>query len=199
MDKYRFKIKFELIIRKLVVYLLILSCIFGYAFILGKERETLFMMIAYTLTRNLFDRQLHMSTAIKCIKVSIIVFVISITAIINYNLSIMESALIGVVINFIGNVLTLIPVEEIKKKKKRQRILEIVNNDEEAIDKICKELGLIDLSETIYLYLNNTIEDVSDILQIDTTTVTRRINRFLKAAKCLHWSAYKMHFFLLPV
>ena len=186
MDKYKFKIKAELLFRKLIGYILILSCIFGYAFILGKERETLFMMIAYTLTRNLFDRQLHMSTTIKCIKVSIIVFVISITAIINYNLSIMESALIGIVINFIGNVLTLIPVEEIKKKKKRQRILEIVNNDEEAIDKVCKELGLIDLSETVYLYLNNTIEDVSDILQIDTTTVTRRINRFLKAAKCLH-------------
>ena len=186
MDKYRFKIKTELLFRKLIGYILILSCIFAYAFLLGKERETLFMLITYTLTRNLFDRQIHMSTTIKCIKVSIIIFIISITTIINYNLSIMESALIGVVINFIGNVLTLIPVEEIKKKKKRQRIIEIVNNDEESIDKVCKELGLIDLSETVYLYLNNTIEDVSDILQIDTTTVTRRINRFLKAAKCLH-------------
>lgn len=186
MDKYKFKIKTELLFRKLIGYTIFLVTIFGYAFILGKERETLFMMITYTLTRNLFDRQLHMSTTIKCIKVSIIVFVISITAIINYNLSVMESTLIGVVINFIGNVLTLIPVEEIKKKKKRQRILDIVNNDEEAIDKVCKELGLIDLSETVYLYLNNTIEDVADILEIDTTTVTRRINRFLKAAKCFH-------------
>ena len=186
MDKYKFKIRTELLFRKLIGYTIFLVVIFGYAFLLGKERETLFMMIAYTLTRNLFDRQLHMSTTIKCIKVSIIVFVISITAIINYRLSVMESALIGVVINFIGNVITLIPVEDIKKKRKRQRILDIVNNDEESIDKVCKELGLIDLSETVYLYLNNTIEDVADILEIDTTTVTRRINRFLKAAKCFH-------------
>ena len=186
MDKYKFKIRTELLFRKLIGYTIFLVVIFGYAFLLGKERETLFMMIAYTLTRNLFDRQLHMSTTIKCIKVSIIVFVISITAIINYRLSVMESALIGVVINFIGNVITLIPVEDIKKKRKRQRILDIVNNDEETIDKVCKELGLIDLSETVYLYLNNTIEDVADILEIDTTTVTRRINRFLKAAKCFH-------------
>ena len=186
MNKYRFKINCELFFRKFTGYFIFLVIIFAYAFLLGKERETLFMLITYTLTRNLFDRQLHMSTTIKCIKVSIIIFIISITAIINYNLSVMESALIGVVINFIGNVLTLIPVEEIKKKKKREQILSLVNNDEEAIDKICKQLGLIDLSETVYLYLNNTIEDVAEILQIDTTTVTRRINRFLKAAKCLH-------------
>lgn len=186
MNKYKFKIKLELITRKLLVYLLILSCIFGYAFLLGKEKETLFLLITYTLTRNLFDRQLHMSTTIKCIKATLIIFVISITAALKYTLSIMDSSLIGIVINFVGNVITLIPVQEIKKKNKRKRILQYVNNNEDEIDKLCKSLGLIDLSETVYLYLNNTIEETASILEIDTTTVTRRINRFLKELNKLH-------------
>ena len=76
----------------------------------------------------------------------------------------------------------LIPVEEIRKKNKRKRILKVVKiNDEEEIDKICKQYGIIELSETVYLYLNNKIEEVAEILEIDPTTVTRRINRFLKA------------------
>ena len=175
------KIKFELFIRKFLVYAFILSCIFGYAFLLGKEKETLFLMVSYTITRNMFDKQFHCTSTIKCIKTTVIVFVISITAILHYTLSTLECLLIGVVINYIGFIIMLIPVDEIRKKNKRKRLLKVVPNDEEAIDKVCKEYGLIDLSETIYLYLNNTIEETADILECDTTTVTRRINRFLKA------------------
>ena len=79
----------------------------------------------------------------------------------------------------------LLPIEEVKLKNKRQKILSVVKNDEEAIEALCKSLGLIDLSETVYLYLNNTIEEVASILEIDTSTVTRRINKFIKTTKCI--------------
>jgi transposase-like protein len=66
---------------------------------------------------------------------------------------------------------------------KRLLILEIVPNDEKQIEKYCKQRALLNMSETIYLYLNNTIEVVSEILEIDRTTVLRRVNRFLETAE----------------
>ena len=183
--KAKTKIGLELFARRVLVYSIILLFIFGYAFLIGKEKETLFLMISYTITRNMFDKQFHCSSSIKCLKTTIIVFALSITAILKYELSILECLLIGVVINYIGFIVMLLPIEEVKLKNKRQKILSVVKNDEEAIEALCKSLGLIDLSETVYLYLNNTIEEVASILEIDTSTVTRRINKFIKTTKCI--------------
>lgn len=155
------KIKLELILRKIIVYTLILSGIFAYAFVLGKEKETLFLMISYTITRNMFDKQFHCTSTIKCIKTTLIVFVISITAILHYTMSTLECLLIGVVINYVGYIFVLIPIDEIKKKNKRKKILKVVSNNEESIDNYCKEHGISSVSETIYLYLNNTIEETA--------------------------------------
>ena len=177
------RIRLELFLRKLGTYTIILLAIFTYAFLLGKEKETLFLMISYTITRNMFDKQLHCTSTAKCIKLTLIIFFITITAIIHYNASILECLLLGVMINYVGYVYMMIPFETIKRDNKRSRILKAVRNNEEEIDKLCKDLCIIELSETVYLYLNNTIEDTADILDIDPTTVTRRINKFLKAVQ----------------
>lgn len=73
-----------------------------------------------------------------------------------------------------------------KKKSKRQIIIDILgkdNLDEESIEKFCISKGLVNLSETIYLFLNNKLEETADILEIDTSTLTRRINKFIKVCK----------------
>jgi hypothetical protein len=73
-----------------------------------------------------------------------------------------------------------------KKKSKRQIIIDILgkeNLDEESIEKFCISKGLVNISETIYLYLNNKLEETADILEIDTSTLTRRINKFIKVCK----------------
>lgn len=74
-------------------------------------------------------------------------------------------------------------LNERKTKTLRQRILAVVPNDEDKIEKLCKGFGLINLSETIYLYLNNTIEEVAAILEIDNATVNRRVRKFLKTVE----------------
>lgn len=73
-----------------------------------------------------------------------------------------------------------------KKKTKRQIIIEILgkdNLDEESIEKFCISKGLVNLSETIYLFLNNKLEETSNILEVDMSTLNRRINKFIKECK----------------
>lgn len=76
-------------------------------------------------------------------------------------------------------------VKPIKTKNKRKILIEIIGqmntDNEEYIEKLCKEKGLSQkYSETIYLFLNNTIEETAQILEIDNKTVTRRIDKFIK-------------------
>lgn len=69
-----------------------------------------------------------------------------------------------------------------KKNTNRQLIIEIMgkdNLDEESIERYCVSKGVPRLSETIYLFLNNTLEDTADILGIDLSTATRRIKKFI--------------------
>ena len=73
----------------------------------------------------------------------------------------------------------------VKKKKNTNRklIIEILGADkldEESIEAYCVSKGMPKLSETIYLFLNNTLEETADILDVDTSTVTRRIKRFIE-------------------
>ena len=71
----------------------------------------------------------------------------------------------------------------IKKLNRRENILSIVENDEEKIDAFCKTKGLINYSEIIYLFLNNTIETVSEILNIPVRTINNKIDKFIKQFK----------------
>lgn len=76
-----------------------------------------------------------------------------------------------------------------KKKKKntnRQTIINILgedNLDEESIESYCIKIGKPRLSETIYLFLNNTLEETAEILDVDLSTITRRINNFIKESR----------------
>ena len=70
--------------------------------------------------------------------------------------------------------------------KNRLIIIDILgkdNLDEEYIEKMCNKLGLIHISETIYLFLHNTIEETAEILDVDISTITRRITKFIEKSK----------------
>lgn len=69
------------------------------------------------------------------------------------------------------------------KRKEIIKILGVDRLDEESIHKYCVSKGLPKISETIYLFLNNTLEETSEILQVDMSTLSRRINKFIETAK----------------
>lgn len=70
-----------------------------------------------------------------------------------------------------------------KAKNYRTRILAVVPNNEAKIEKLCKAFALRGIAETIYLYLNNTIEETAEILEIDSATVNRRVRKFLNTVE----------------
>lgn len=65
-------------------------------------------------------------------------------------------------------------------KSRREKILKIVANDEKEIENLCDKHCLNNYSEVIYLYLNNTIEETSEILNIPVRTINNKINKFIR-------------------
>lgn len=65
-------------------------------------------------------------------------------------------------------------------KSRREKILKIVANDEKEIENLCDKYCLNNYSEVIYLYLNNTIEETSEILNIPVRTINNKINKFIR-------------------
>lgn len=72
----------------------------------------------------------------------------------------------------------------LQNQSKKDKIIAILKGKvlEEEIEDFCIKIGLPKLSETIYLFLNNTLDETANILDVENSTITRRINRFIE--KC---------------
>lgn len=71
------------------------------------------------------------------------------------------------------------------KKPLREQVIDILGDklEEEDIEEFCIHHGIsLKISETVYLYLSNTKEEVADILEIEGTTVIRRVKKFIEKA-----------------
>jgi predicted transcriptional regulator len=72
-------------------------------------------------------------------------------------------------------------------KRTRETIIKILERDttRERIFKICRDNGLTQkTSEVVDKFLDKTMEEVAEELQIDVRTVQRKINTFIE--KCSH-------------
>lgn len=65
-------------------------------------------------------------------------------------------------------------------KNRREKILKLLPNDEEKIEEFCNKHCLKNYSEILYLYLNNTIEETSEITGVPVRTINNKINKFIK-------------------
>ena len=69
-----------------------------------------------------------------------------------------------------------------RRRDNRARIIKLLKGkvSEEQIDRFCMKNEINPkVAETIYLYLNNSIEDVAEILNISEATVSSRVQSFL--------------------
>lgn len=67
-------------------------------------------------------------------------------------------------------------------KHTRDTIIKILEKDtsQEHIFKVCRENGLLQSTANVVdLFLDNTMEDVAEMLEIDVRTVQRKINKFI--------------------
>ena len=168
---------------------------FGSAILLGWYYDRLINILItiplFFIFRRKYDKTYHARCVNECtIQTLFMLFIMC-----QLNVSISLSILLTILITYVDTEILYhlqdyIDLKEIvrkinenKTKTYRQRILAIVPNNESKIDKLCKSFAITDLAETIYLYLNNTIEETAEILQINTVTINRRIKKFLKTTE----------------
>lgn len=151
--------------------------------------EIIIIVPCFFYFRSKFEKQYHASDGWRCTLYTMVIFTIVSAISSNISISIMLIVILAYFINLISYyVRDYLDIKYPKKKKKntnRRAIVEILGEDlsEESVERVCVANAIPQLSETIYLFLNNTLEDTADILNVDTSTVTRRINKFIKTCK----------------
>ena len=186
---FKIKLKLKFIAYNLLSLITILA-ILGIAYLNNRTIEILFTIVLFFIFRSQYEKQYHSKSLLTCSFISIIVFYFVSSLSLDINSSILFSIILTYLITTISfYVRDYLDIKFPTKKKKnsnRQVIIEILGKDnltEERIEEHCNKLGLINLSETIYLFLNNTLEDTAEILGVDNSTITRRINKFIKESK----------------
>lgn len=188
------KLKNKIILKGLFHSLLQLLALLLFGWFRDRIFEVCIYYVCFFTFRPTFPKQYHALTSWKCTITTIIVDFIVSTIIPNKSLSLLITIILTYAINYISFLyreyldnkdLQAIKQQNVKPKKnsKRKQIIDILgkdNLDEESIEKYCISKGLINISETIYLFLNNTLEETSAILEIDLSTINRRINKFIK-------------------
>lgn len=147
--------------------------------------EVLTMIPLFFIFRRQYDKQFHASTLWKCSLYSIAIFYFVSLFPLNKSLSLFTSIILMLILTFISyHLRNYLDYLNLKKRKltNRDRILKVLDNhiDEDYIEEFCTKNGMTyKMSETIYLYLNNTLEETASILEVDMSTISRRIKDFL--------------------
>lgn len=170
--------------------ILTLLSILLFAFLNDKIFEIATTIIFFFIFRKRFEKQYHAKSLINCSIISLIVFIVLTFITIKKSISILAIVILTYYVNTLSfYVRDYLDIKYPRKKKKntnRQAIINILgedNLDEESIEAYCVKIGKPRLSETIYLFLNNTLEETAEILDVDLSTITRRINNFIKESR----------------
>lgn len=144
--------------------------------------EMTISVVYFHFFRGIENKTYHSKTDdIKCWIVSMINFCIIMKLTLPIHISYLTSIALSYILCIVMRICYYISekIKFSKIKNRRDKILHFVNNDEEEIEKLCDSLCLKDMSEIIYLYLNNTIEETSNILEIPVRTINNKINKFI--------------------
>ena len=196
------KLKTKFLLKGLLHSLFQFIAIFFFAWFNNCLFEMLVIYCCFFFFRTKFEKQYHALTTWGCTILTFIIFYFVSIVTPNKTVSIILVILFTYIINNVSyyvrdyldikeyrdniNMKLMIKGNQQVKKKKnvnRQIIIEILgidNLDEESIERYCISKGIPRLSETIYLFLNNTLEETADILDVDPSTITRRIKRFIE-------------------
>lgn len=192
LDKAEIKVRFHLFL-EILEFTIHCAIILFIAYLFDRLIQMALFILFLKGIQNCFKMQFHADTlfpddAIKatnvCKVITIVMEVLYLFYCKDLSATVYSNLFIIIFIAFVNALLEFALRNVIVKKlNKRDIILSIVENDEEKIDAFCLSKGLINTSETVYLYLNNTVEETSAILGIDTKTVQRRIDSFIKKSR----------------
>ena len=165
--------------------------IYSIAWFNNQAIEFLFIFFSFQLNRMLFGKSYHADRLSKCTLLSIVIFYFLIKGVVSLNISLFVAPLFGVYLAYVLNIIKeLIDNQAVPKnfvkRPLREQIIEILgdNLSEEDIEKICLKHNINSkVSETVFLYLDNSKDDVAAILDIESSTVIRRLKRFIEKIK----------------
>lgn len=152
--------------------------------------EFLFIFFSFQINRKIFGKSYHADQLSKCTLFTLVIFYFLTSGVFKLNVSLFTAPLFGVYLSYVLNIVQeLIDNQRVPKpfvkKKLRDQVIDILgdNLDEEYITSYCLHLGLnTKIAETVFLYLDNSKDDVADILDIQGTTVIRRVKKFIEKA-----------------
>lgn len=182
------KILFTLFV--IVVQLLQFSAVYFIAAVNNRVIEFLIIFFSFQFNRKALGKSYHANQLSKCTLLTLVVFYFLIKGAVPLDISLFITPLFGVYLSYILNrVQELIDNQAVPKpfvkKKLREQVIDILGDklDEESIEEFCVQRGInLKIAETVYLYLTNTKEEVADILEIEGTTVIRRVKKFIEKA-----------------
>lgn len=185
MRKFIFKIKLHL--KGVIHSLLQLLALLTFGWFCNSVFEMVVLYFCFFWFRGKFEKQFHAKTAWGCTIISMIVYYIASMIIPNKNISLILVVMFTYFINkisfYVRDYLDIKMPRDKKRNTNRQRIIEILgveNLTEKRIERFCVAKAMPKFAETIYLFLNNTLEDTAEILGVDTSTITRRIKNFIE-------------------
>lgn len=164
--------------------------VYSIAWLNNRSIEFLFIFISFQINRKIFGRSYHANQLSKCTLMTLVIFYFLIKGVLPLNVSLFVTPLFGVYLSYLLYLLQemidnqIVPKPFVKKKL-REQVTGILDNNlnEDYVDKICSELGIHPkISETVFLYLSNSKDEVADILDIQGTTVIRRVKKFIEKA-----------------
>lgn len=184
----REKILFTLFV--MITQLLQFLLVYSIAWLNNRTIEFFFIFFSFQINRMMFGKSYHADSLSKCTLITLVIFYLLIKGVIPLNISLFATPLFGVYLSYVLNIIQeLIDNQEVPrpfvKKKLREQIIEILGDDlsEENVNRMCKESGMNSkIAETVYLYIENSKDEVADILDIQGTTVIRRLKKFIEKA-----------------
>lgn len=177
---------------------LIVGLLMGFAWLIGKPIEFVFIFLPYFLTKGLYTRQFHSRSLKECFSLSLIVFALALMACVPSGESIMFSVVLGLAIAFISYKVGVIQFKlkdyeyieprynelvAFYENATKSKPFDVNTCTEEELRKRCEELRFsydnTDLA--VEFFIKKTKQSViADKLCIDEKSVTTRKKR-LKA------------------
>lgn len=172
----------------IVVQALQFGAVYSIALLNSRVIEFFIIFLSFQINRTVFGKSYHADQLSKCTLLSLVIFYFLIRGSIPLDISLFITPLFGVYLSYVLNYTQeLIDNQNVPKpfikKKLRDQIIEILGDrlSEEEIEKFCLQNGMNSkIAETVYLYLDNSKDEVADILDIQGTTVIRRLKKFIE-------------------
>ena len=181
----------EIIVETIYIIFFILYNIFEayLVYLIGKYSnkviETIAIVIVFICNKSIYGKPLHFSNNFICLGVSFILFYVSIKCTVNINISLFTNVGIGVFDGAITSYIASYLYNENNKAKRRNLVQELVklNLDKNKIQQICRDNGLNeDIGEIVYYRITHSQEEVCNKYYMDSSTINRKINKFIKVA-----------------